>query len=152
MPIELRFVRLDGKYRLKEGALSRNITEMLTEDLLIQIMQSVCKSEKSLVRQQIVVDISSLDQSLLPGRAELTRILGPPGPNSGFENKLVYDYHLKNSADPDHEALIEIYLDDRDERVNRIRMTYLRYHLDADLEKGKAILSVELFEDQDPQI
>ena len=152
LPIELRFVRLDGKYRLKEGALSRNITEMLTEDLLVQIMQSVCKSEKSLIKQQIVVDISSLDQSLLPGREELTRILGPPNPNSGIENKLIFDYQLKNSTDPDHEALIEIYLDDRDEKVNRIRMTYLRYHLDADLENGKAILSVELFEEPEAQI
>ena len=152
LPIELRFIRLDGKYRLKEGALSRNITEMLTEDLLIQIMQSVCTSEKSLIKQQIVVDISSLDRSLLPGRAELTRILGPPNPNSVIENKLVYDYQLKNSIDPDHESLIEIYLDDGDERINRIRMTYLRYHLDADIEKGEAVLSVELFEEQNPQI
>ncbi len=152
LPIELRFVRLDGEYRLKEGALSRNITDMLTEDLLIQIMQSVCKSEKSLVKQQIVVDISTLDRSLLPGRAEITRILGPPKPDPGFAHRLVYDYQLKNRVASDQEALIEIYLDDSDEQVNRIRMTYLRYHLDADLEKGKAILSVELFEDPDVQI
>jgi hypothetical protein len=152
LPIELRFVRLDGKHRLKEGALSKNITEMLTEDLLIQIMLSVCKSEKSLVKQQIVVDISTLDRSLLPGRAEITGILGPPNPDPGFAHRLVYDYQLKNSADPDQETFIEIHLDDSDEKVNRIRMRYLRYHLDADLKKGKAILSVELFEDQDAQI
>ena len=152
LPIELRFVRMDGKYRLKEGALSKNITEMLTEDLLIQIMQSVCKSEKSLVKQQIVIDISMLDRNLLPGRSELTRILGPPNPNSGIEHKLIYDYQLKNSTAIDQEALIEIQLDDTDERVNQIRMKYLRYHLDADLEKGKAILSVELFEEQKAQI
>ncbi len=152
LPIELRFVRLDGKYRLEEGALSRNITEMLTEELLIQIMQSVCKSEKSLVKQQIVVDISYLDRSLLPGRADITRILGPPNPDPGVARRLIYDYQLKNRTAFDQEALIEIHLDDIDEQVNRIRMTYLRYHLDADLEKGKAILSVELFEDPDPQI
>jgi hypothetical protein len=125
---------------------------MLTEDLLIQIMQSVCKSQKSLVKQQIIIDISTLDRALLPGREELTRILGPPNPNPGFEHKLVYDYQLKNSTAADQEALIEIQLDDTDEKVNRIHVKYLRYHLDADLEKGKAILSVELFEDQEAQI
>ena len=151
LPIELRFVDMDGKYRLNEGALSRNITDLLTEDLLVQIMQSVCESEKSLIKQQIVIDISTLDRSLLPGRPELTRILGPPNPEAGFDHKLVYDYQLKNSTAPDKETLIEIYLDDADDKVNRIRIQYLRYHLDADLEKGEAVLSVELFEELEGQ-
>jgi hypothetical protein len=152
LPIELRFVPLNGKYRLKEGALSKNITEMLTEDLLIQIMQSVCRSKKSLIKQQIVIDISTLDRSLLPGKPELTRILGPPNHTPGFAHKLVYDYQLKHSTAPDKETLIEIELDDADEKVDRIRIKYLRYHLDADFEKGKAVLSVELFEGQEAQI
>ena len=43
LPIELRFVRLDGKYRLKEGYLSKNLADILTDELLSRIMQSVCQ-------------------------------------------------------------------------------------------------------------
>ena len=78
LPIELRFVRLDGKYRLKEGYLSKNLADILTDELLTQIMQSVCKSEKSLAKQQITIDIRTLDRILLPAGSEIIGILGPP--------------------------------------------------------------------------
>lgn len=152
LPIELRFGRLDGKYRLKEAALGKNMTDMLTEELLTQIMQSVCRSEKSLIKQQLVIDIKSLDRSLLPGRPELTRILGPPNSTPPMATKLVYDYQLKNIDTIDNETIIEIRFDDTDEKVNRIRLEYLRYNLVADLVNGEAILSVDLIEEREPQI
>jgi hypothetical protein len=149
LPIELRFVRLDGKYRLKEGYLSKNLTDMLTDELLTQVMKSVCKSEKSLVKQQILIDISRLDRTLLPAGSEITGILGPPNPNPNTGHKLVYDYQLKNNADNDKETTIEIDFDDADEKILRIKMKYLRYNLDADFEKGEAILSVDIFVDRE---
>jgi len=145
LPVELRFVRLDGEYRLKEGFLSKNLTYIMTEELLTQIMQSVCKSEKSLVKQQVKIDIRKLDRTWLPDRSEITAILGPPNPNSGNAHKLVYDYHLKNNAAADKETTIEIDFDDADEKIHRIKVKYLRYNLDADFEKGEAILSVDIF-------
>ncbi len=149
LPIELRFVRLDGEYRLKEGYLSKNLTDMLTDELLTQIMQSICKSQKSLVKQQITIDIRTLDRTLLPAKSEITGILGPPNPNSGNEYSLTYDYQLKNNDAVDKVAAIEIKFDDTDERILRIKLKYLRYNLDADFEKGEAILNVDIFVDEE---
>ena len=145
LPIELRFVRLDRKYRLKEGYLGKNLADMLTDELLSQIMQSVCKSEKSLVKQQITIDIRTLDRTLLPARSQITGILGPPNPNSSIEHRQIYDYRIKNNDAIDRETTIEIFFDDADERILRIKLKYLRYNLDADFEKGEAVLKVDIF-------
>ena len=150
LPIELRFVRLDGDYRLKEGYLGKNLADMLTDELLTQIMQSVCKSEKSLVKQQVTIDIRTLDRRLLPNRSEITRILGPPNPDSSFGDRQIYDYEFKSNDATNIEATIEIYFDDTDERPDRLKLKYLRYHLDADFEIGEAILKVDIFEDKEP--
>jgi len=145
LPIELRFARLDGRYRLKEGYLSKNLADILTHELLSQIMQSVCKSEKSLAKQKITIDISMLDQTLLPGGSEIAAILGPPTPNSPKAHRLVYDYQLKNNDAVDKKAAIEIDFNDTDGKILRIKVKYLRYNLEADFEKGEAVLKVDIF-------
>jgi len=143
LPIELRFVHLNGEFRLKEGFLSKNLADVLTDDLLTQIVQSVCKSEKCLAKQQITIDIGALDRTWLPNQSEITAILGPPNPNAGIEHKQTYDYLLKNHDAVDKEAAIEIFFDEADERILRIKVKYLRYNLDADFEKGEAVLQVD---------
>ena len=148
LPVQLRFVRLDGEERLKEGYLSKNLTHILTGKLLTQIMQSVCKSEKSLVKRQIKIDIRTLDRTLLPGRSEIVESLGPPNPIPAGEHTLVYDYQLKNTAAAGLATTIEINFDEADEKMLGIKVKYLRYHLDADFEKGEAVLSVDIFVDE----
>jgi hypothetical protein len=118
---------------------------MLTDALLTQIMQSVCQSEKSLVKQQITIDIRTLDRTLLPAGSEITAILGPPNPNSGIEHRQIYDYQLRNHDAVDKEPTIEIVFDDTDDKILRIKVKYLRYTLDADFEKGEAVLKVDIF-------
>jgi hypothetical protein len=86
---------------------------------------------------------------MLPARSEITGILGPPNPTSGIEHKQAYDYQLKNNETVDKVAAIEIKFDDTDERILRIKMKYLRYNLDADFEKGEAILKVDIFIDEE---
>ena len=149
LPIELRFARLDGKYRLKEGYLGKNLTDILTDELLTQIMQSVCRAEKSLVKQQIIIDIKTLNQNLLPTRSEISDILGPPNLNLSTGHKLHYDYRLKNNDTADIVTIIEIDFDDTGERILRIKVKYLRYNLDADFESGEAILDVDIFIDRE---
>ena len=149
LPIEVRFVRLDGDYRLKEGYLGKNLADLLTVELLTQLMQSVCQSEKSLVKRQVTIDIKNLDRTLLPNRAEITRILGPPNPTSSLGHSQIYDYKFKGHDATETEATIEIHFDATDERPDRIKMKYLRYHLDADFKEGEAILKVDIFEKKD---
>jgi len=147
LPVTLRFVRIDRDYRLKEGSLGKNLADILTVELLTQLMQSVCRAEKSLTKQQITIDIKTLDRSLLPARSEIIRILGPPNPNTADENRLAYGYRLKNHEAVDQVGVIEIQFDRAGERILRLKMKYLRYHLDADFEKGEAILKVDIFLD-----
>ena len=146
LPIELRFIHIDDEYRLKEGYLGKNLTDMLTDVLLTQIIQSVCESEKSLVKQQIIVDIRALDRTLLPTRSEITGILGPPNPKTGIEPAQLYDYQLKNHDDPDKMITVKIEFDGSGNRIQRIEVKYLGYYLDADIAKGEAVLKVDIFD------
>jgi len=148
LPIELRFVRLAGKYRLKEGFLSKNLADVLTDELLTQIMRSVCKSQKSLVNQQIIIDIRTLDRTLLPDRSKISAILGPSNPDSSNDLRQIYDYQLKKDEAVDKEIVIEIVFDDTGEQILRIKVKYLRYNLAADFEKGEAVLKVDIFVEQ----
>ena len=146
LPIELRFIYVDHKYRLKEAYLGKNLTDVLTDKLLTQMIQSVCKSEKSLVKQQITVDIRALDRTLLPTRAEITDILGPPNPKAGVKHTQLYDYQLKNNDHADKVITVEIEFDGSGNSILRIKVKYLGYNLEADLEKGQAVLSVDIFD------
>ena len=146
LPIELRFIRTKGEYRLKEAYLGKNLTDVLTDKLLTQIIQSVCKSEKSLIKQQITIDIRALDRTLLPTRSEITGILGQPNPESGIKHTQLYDYQLKNNDDADEAITVKIEFDGSGTRILRIKVKYLGYNLAADLEKGEAILSVDIFD------
>ncbi len=145
LPIELSFVRLAGKYRLKEGFLSKNLADVLTDELLTQIMRSVCKSEKSLVKQQITIDIRTLDRTLLPDRSEISASLGPSNPDSSNDHRQIYDYQLRNHDAADKETTIEIDFGDSDDKILKIKVKYLRYNLAADFEKGEAVLKVDIF-------
>ena len=148
IPLELRFVRMDDEFRLLEGYLSKNLTDVLTGELLTQIMQSVCRSKKSLADQSITIDIGSINRSLLPLKSELIEILGPPNRSRGDEFKLSYEYQLDNDVSIDKVASIDISFDKDGKTIQRIRVKYLRYLLDADFEAGWAILKVDIFGDK----
>jgi hypothetical protein len=146
LPIELRFIYIDHEYRLQEAYLGKNLTDVLTDKLLTQIIQSVCKSEKSLVKQQITVDIRALDRTLLPSRSEITGILGPPNPKTGTKYTQLYDYQLKNNGHADKVITVLIDFDGSGNKILRIKVKYLGYNLEVDLEKGEAVLSVDIFD------
>ena len=146
LPIELRFVRIDEEYRLKEGYIGKNLTEMLTDELLTQIMQSICQSEKSLIQQKVVIDIRALDRTLLPTKSEIIGILGPPNPNAGIPRIQRYDYQLKNHFDADKMIAIKIEFDSSGYKILRIKVKYLGYSLQADLSQGESVLSVDIFD------
>lgn len=148
IPLELRFVRIDNDYRLIEGYLSKNLTDVLTDELLTQIIQSVCRSKKSLADQSVTIDIGSINRSLLPSKSELIEILGPPNRDPGDGFKLSYEYQLKNDIPIDKITTIDILFDRDGEKILKIRVKYLRYHLDADFEAGRAILKVDLFREK----
>lgn len=148
LAVELRFVQMDGKYRLKEGSLGRNLTDVLTADLLTQCLASVCKSEKSLVNRSVFIDISNIDRSLLPSRSEVVGILGEPNRNENGGSVLSYEYQLRGDGPENTTAAIDAYYEGQDNAIGRIRVTYLRYSLDADFESGVAMLKIHILNDE----
>ena len=74
-------------------------------------------------------------------------ILGLPNRETGNGLNLAYDYQLKNNDSIDKVAAIDILFDRSGERILRTQLKYLRYNLDADFEKGEAILKVDIFID-----
>jgi hypothetical protein len=144
LSVELRFVQIDGKYRLKEGSLGRNFTDVLTADLLTQCLESVCKSEKSLVNRTVFIDITNIDRSLLPTRMAAVEILGEPNRNADDRTVLSYEYQLKGGDPENRTASIDAYYGGQGSEIRRIRVTYLRYSLDADFESGVAMLKIHI--------
>jgi len=142
LSVELRFVEIEGKYRLIEGSLGRNLTDVLTVDLLTQCLESVCKSEKSLVDRTVFIDITNIDRSFLPTRMEAIEILGKPNHKVDHSTVLSYEYQLKGGGPENRTATIDAYYDGLGNAIRRIRVTYLRYRLDADFESGVAMLKI----------
>jgi hypothetical protein len=82
----------------------------------------------------------------LPTRSKITGILGPPNSKAGFQHTQLYDYQLKNNDRTDKVITVEIVFDSSGNRILRINVKYLGYNLEADLEKGRAVLSVDIFD------
>ena len=85
---------------------------------------------------------------MLPAKSKIIQILGPSNRKKGDDNHLIYDYQLKNHDAIGRVAVIDIQFDRTAEHILRIKMKYLRYNLDADFEKGEAILNVDIFDDR----
>ena len=72
--------------------------------------------------------------------------VGPPNPNRGILHIQRYDYQLKNNDEADEPITVAIKFDDSGSRILRINVKYLGYNLKADLAKGEAVLSVDIFD------
>jgi hypothetical protein len=144
LSVELRFVQIDGKHRLKESLLGRNLTDVLTADLLTQCLESVCKSEKSLVNRTVYIHITNIDRSLLPSRPEVVEILGEPNRSAHDGSVLSYEYKLKGGDPRYRTASIDAYYEGQGNAMRRLRVKYLRYSLDADFESGVAKLKIHI--------
>jgi hypothetical protein len=91
-------------------------------------------------------DVVTLDRKSLPTRSEITGILGPPNPKTVIEPDQLYDYQLKNHADPEKMIAVKIAFDGSGNRIQRIKVKYLRYNLEADLSREDAVQGVEIFD------
>jgi hypothetical protein len=148
LSVELRFVQIGGKYRLIEGSLGRNLTDVLTVDLLTQCLESVCKSEKSFVHRTVLIDITNIDRSLLPSRPEVVEILGVPNRSPDDLFALSYEYHLQGVETGDKLATMDVHYMQQSDEIRRIKVKYLRYSLDADFEAGVAMLKIHILNDE----
>jgi hypothetical protein len=142
IPIQLRFLQLNGAYRLKEFYLNKSLTSVVTSELITQCLRSVCNAEKSIVGRSVKFDLKDLDRALLLTRSEVIDILGEPIRINDGEHKISYNYKLKNNDKIEKRSQIDAYFNASGSEILRVRISSLRYHLDADFLTGEATLKV----------
>ena len=143
IPIDLRFLQINGSYRLKEVYVSKNLTNILTPELITQTLQSVCRAEKSLVGRSVTVDLKDLDRSRLLSRSKVIDTLGEPNRVLDGQDGISYDYKLRTGGKRENRTRIDAYFNESGNKILRVKVSTLRYHLDADFVIGQAILKVK---------
>ena len=142
IPIQLRFLQLNGAYTLKEIYINKSLTSVVTSELISQCLKSVCNAEKSIVGRSVKFDLKGLDRALLLTRSEVIDILGEPNRANDDEHSISYNYKLKNNDKIEKRSQIDAYFNASGSEILRVRVSSLRYHLDADFVTGEAILKV----------
>ena len=142
IPIHLGFLQLNGAYRLKEVYVNKSLTSVVTSELITQSLRSVCNAEKSIIGRSVKFDLKNLDRALLLTRSEVIHILGEPNQVNDREHRISYNYKLKNNDKIEKKSQIDAYFNASGSEILRIRVSSLRYHLDADFVTGEAILKI----------
>jgi hypothetical protein len=145
--VQLRFIHLNGAYTLEEIHINKSLTSVVTSELITQCLRSVCNAEKSIVGRSVTFDLKDLDRALLLTRSEAINILGEPNRVNRDEHKISYNYKLKNDDEIEKRSQIDAYFNASGSEILRVRVSSLRYHLDADFVAGKAILKVRVSKD-----
>jgi hypothetical protein len=140
IPIQLRFLQLNGAYTLKEIYINKSLTSVVTSELITQCLRSVCSAEKSIVGRSVTFDLKDLDRALLLTRSEVIEILGEPNRVNDDEYKISYNYKLKSNNEIKKRSQIDAYFNASGSEILRVKVSSLRYHLDADFVTGNAIL------------
>ena len=141
-PLRLRFVRLDGDFKLQEGRLERNLGAVLDPSVMANANGHACGATPNLLSRSINLDLSELDRSVLPTRGELVEILGAPGEMSSDGAVLTYRYRLRNSQRK--EALAIAWFDPSGQELRRVQFRYQRYEMDADFVTLNAAIRLRL--------
>ena len=98
IPIQLRFLKLNGAYTLKEININKSLTSVVTSELITQCLKSVCIAEKSIVGRSVKFDLKDLDRALLLTRSDVIHILGESNRVNHDEHKISYNYKLKHQV------------------------------------------------------
>ena len=142
IPIQLRFLQLNGAYTLKEIYINKSLTRVVTSELITQCLRSVCNAEKSIVGRSVTFDLKDFDRALLLTRSEIIGILGEPNRVNDDEHKISYNYKLKSNDEIKKRSQIDAYFNASGSEILRVSVSSLRYHLEADFVTGEAILRV----------
>ncbi len=144
IPLQLRFERIDGDYKLREGRLDMDLGALLRPEVINRSVEHTCGAKPDLLAQRVEVDLADLDQSTLPTRGEVLAILGVPAHASPDHTVLTYRYRLKNPAPALKAVRAVAWFDPSDQRLRRVKVRYLRYELVADFVEERAVIKVQL--------
>jgi len=138
IPITLKFVMLDGVYKLQEGHIDKNLAAIVSAPLIVQGIKSACTAKLSLVRRSIEVPLE-IDRELLPSRTAVIEALGTPDSEDAATRSLIYEYAV--ASDMRHIARIAAYFDPSWSEIQRVDVSYLGHRFNADLSERRAVVT-----------
>lgn len=147
--VDFRFVLLDGAYRLEGINLDPKLSTVLNRDFLdhqtlLESAQNICQTRWGFGSTSLELDITDQQLELLPDRAELHELLGPPHALSDGGSGWIYGYRLKGSPEDGDSARFTIWFDDAGGKPLRLESSWSRYRTSADFEAKKLSMNVKL--------
>ena len=144
IPVSLRFAYSGSRYRLQEGVIHQNLTTVLSPALIANTVQHTCQSRPNLLGRSVEVDLSEVDDNDLPTRSDILDALGPPRNSFAAGRVLKYSYRLQNAEPNSDRTHAVVWFGPDGNRIERLRLSYFRYELDADFVRKRARISVRL--------
>ncbi len=137
--VALRFEGAGGGALLAEVRLPAEVEPYLTDAMIEDGRQTSCEVEPDLWARTAAVEIDSFRPEMLPARAELLRLFGPPNRPTTDPRELAWAFCLDpcTPADVDDHARLGLRFDAQG-LVSRMALSYGRYEMEADFDAGRA--------------
>ena len=108
VPLRLRFNR---HKRLSAGVIDKNLSTIITPGLIEETVAHACNSQTSIVRKNVVFDLSGLDQADLPDQEQILEALGPPQQTLENGRLMIYRFRLQGAGPEVEKSYARVWLD-----------------------------------------
>lgn len=144
IPVDLGFRRIDGRYRLEQGRIDKDLRPVLDAVGVDDALRHGCGAQPNYLGQRMEIDLSDFDRSELPTREEILEILGPPLKSSPGGDLLVYEYHLDGTDPVAQLARATVRFDSTSGELLQVKLSYRFYQFEADFAASRAVVKVTL--------
>lgn len=152
LPTEFEFVPVDGEYKLQQVHLDRNITDLVSADLIRDVLETLCHAEKSIPGRWLRVRVEKNILSRVPPLSGAMEILGTPASLVREETKkgkiliLDYAYILEEEGEvekePQHSAKMKIRYNPSQKAYQTIHIHYMRYDISISFKNRWVVFSM----------
>jgi len=139
--LELVFPKVDGTYKLHRAQIPAQFEQILSFRLIDEAMRAVCRSKIYPASLRAEFDLTNIDKTALPTRAQLLSILNESAIEQGGDS-LEYRYCLKPCASNRQRLSHWRMAFDRDGRLEAAAVGYFRYEFTLDMHSGKARIAL----------
>lgn len=135
----------DLDWRLSGITGDHYVAQIVPLSLIEQSLRSICSRDTSYSVQQIEFDLTLIDKNLIPNRAAIRDILGPPEKftslDEGASSHAHYEMRLINAPDGEGKLLVDFFFEENGDLIrNSVQIN--NTVLEADFDKGRAVLKL----------